>query len=213
MVSEFPFHKPYFPWQEQQAKSFGCFWDIFERGSREQECCYLTAHRSVDFSNPRQAQWHQTTTVYMHYPLKKKVPFRVKNPLEMHSTDALHLKTPCLFPLGINQFHREKTQLSSVIIRQNTLLINWMFFFSLWDTQPNVGSLSGPINLNWMSSSICLMLSGLHLLLNLMWRTWMTGLHSDMQPAIQKQSNASVSWRHKTQRHNKHMIEDDLIMI
>lgn len=36
MVSEFPFHKPYFPWQEHQAKSFGCFWDIFERCSREQ---------------------------------------------------------------------------------------------------------------------------------------------------------------------------------
>lgn len=35
MASEFPFHKQYFPWQEQQAKSFERFWDIFEWGSRE----------------------------------------------------------------------------------------------------------------------------------------------------------------------------------
>lgn len=107
----------------------------------------------------------------------KKVPFRVKNPLEMHSTDALYLKTSCPFPLGINQFHRGKTQLSS----WTQLLLARIHFscvgcFHLWDIQLNLGSLSDPINLNWMSSSICLILFGLHFLLNLMWCTWMTEL-------------------------------------
>lgn len=37
-------------------------------------------------------------------------------------------------------------------------------------------SLSGSINLNWTSTSICLILSRLQLLLNLMWHTWLTWL-------------------------------------
>lgn len=160
----------------------GHFWT----GLKRAECCYLAAQRSMDFCNPRHAQQYQTT-IYMHYPLKKnnkKVPFRVKNPLEMHSTDALYLKTPCPFPLGINQFHRGKTQLSS----WTQLLLDRIHFscvgcFHLWDIQKNTGSLSGPINLNWMSFSICVIVSRHHLLLNLMWRTWMTGLTTALRHA------------------------------
>lgn len=108
----------------------------------------------------------------------------------MHSTDALYLKTPCPFPLGINQFHREKIQLSS----WTQLLLDRIHFscvgcFHLWDIQKNMGSLSGPISSSWMSSPICLILSGLRLLLNLTWCTWMTGL----LPALR---HAACNWKH-----------------
>lgn len=107
----------------------------------------------------------------------KKVPFRVKNPLEMHSTDALYLKTSCPFPPGINQFHRGKTQLSSwTQLLLARIHISCVGCFHHWDIRPNLVSLSSPINLNWMSSSIRLILFGLHFLLNLMWHIWMTEL-------------------------------------
>lgn len=82
----------------------------------------------------------------MHCALKKKrekkVRFRVKNPLEMHSTDALHLKTPCPFPLGINQLHGGKTLLSS----PKQLLLNRKHFscvgcVHVWDTTAKLGEL------------------------------------------------------------------------
>lgn len=158
MVSEFPFHKPYFPWQGQPVKSFGCFWDIFERGSREQSAAtslLIEAWTSLtpDEHNGIKPQFTHTTL----WKMRQKVPFRVKNPLQMHSTDALYLKAPCPFPLGKNQFHRGKTLLAS----WTQLLLDRIHFsydgcFHLWDIQKTTGSLSGPINLDWMSSSICL---------------------------------------------------------
>ena len=83
----------------------------------------------MDFSNPSRAQWYQTTVLYALLFEKKKektVPFRVKNPLEMHSTDALHLKTPCPFPSGNKSApQRENTAffMNTAIIRQNTHVI------------------------------------------------------------------------------------------
>lgn len=134
----------------------GHFWT----GLKRAECCYLTAHRSMDFSNPLpnkhngiKPQFTLTTLSKM----RQKVPFRVKNPLQMHSTDALYLKAPCPFPLGKNQFHRGKTLLASwTQLLLDRIHFSYVGCFHLWDIQKNTGSLSGPINLNWMSSSICL---------------------------------------------------------
>ena len=95
----------------------------------------------------------------------------------MHSTDALYLKTPCPFPLGINRFHREKTQLSSwTQLLLDRIHLSCVGCFHLWDIQKNSGNLSCPISSSWMSSPICLILSGQRLLLNLTWCTCMTGL-------------------------------------
>lgn len=138
------------------------FWMLlghFWTGLKRAECCYLFAHRGVDFSNPRQVQWHQTSLCAL--PFEKRwggrVAFRVKNPLEMHSTDAHYLNTPCPLSSGT-------TQLSS----WTELLLERIHFscfgcFHLQDIQPNLGSLSGPINLNWMSYCTCLILFRCHL--------------------------------------------------
>lgn len=94
----------------------------------------------------------------------------------MHSTDALYLKTPCHFPLGIKQFLLGKTQRSLwTQLSLDRTRFSCVGCFHLWHIQNNMGRLSRLITLDWMVSSICLTLSKLHFLLNLMRRTWMTG--------------------------------------
>lgn len=102
----------------------------------------------------------------------------------MHSTDALYLKTPCHLPLGINQFHRGKTQLSSwAQLLLDRIHVSCVGCFHLWNIQKNMGHLSGHINLNWMSSSICLIPSycwiwcGVHEWLGSLYCTQTCSLH------------------------------------
>lgn len=76
------------------------------------------------------------------------------------------------FPVGINHFHWGKTQLSSSSQKTDSHVLG--VFIS--GTYGLTGSLSGSINLNWMSTSICLIFSRLQLLLYLMWHTKLTGL-------------------------------------
>lgn len=146
MVSEFPFQKTYFPWQEQQVKSFGCFWDIFERGSREQRATTsllikVWTSPTADKHNGNKLQLIHPTLFKKERERGEKVPFRVKTPSKMHSTDAFYLKKPRPFPLRINQFHRGKTQLALctqlLIDRTHSSCVGWFIsgtYCETWGT-------------------------------------------------------------------------------
>lgn len=95
----------------------------------------------------------------------------------MHSTDALYLQIPWPLPLGLNQFHRGKTQLSS----GTRLFIGIIHFSCFWmfSSLGHAAQFGEPISshqLNRMSSSICLIPFMLHFRLNVMWHKSMTGL-------------------------------------
>lgn len=135
----------------------GHFWT----GLKRAECCYLTAHISMDFSSPPA----QTSTMVSNHSLHslpfqkwdKKFPLGLKTPYRC--TQLMHFtsKHPALFlweKKSVPQRENTACFMNAAIIRHNTLLLCWMYH--LWDIQKNTGSLSGPINLNWMPSSICL---------------------------------------------------------
>lgn len=126
MVSEFPFHKPYFPWQEQPVKSFGCFWDIFEQGSREQSAA----------TSPLMKAWTSLTadqhngkpqligTASWKKKLKKRkkiAPFRVKKPLK----DALN---SCFFTLK-HPANVLWDQICSTVEKHWGFLFIYLFFY------------------------------------------------------------------------------------
>lgn len=203
MVSEFPFHKQYFPWQEQQAKSFERFWDIFEWGSREQPAATSLLTEAWTSINPNEHNGIKPQFICTTLWKKRK---ERKSPLGLKTPYALNW---CTLPQNTLPFtsgnksvpQRENTAffMSTAIIRQNTRLMCWMFS-SLEHTEKH-GAL---IRSRQFKLNVILYLSDTILLLNLMRCTWMTGLpilYSDMQPAFQKQSNCS--WHLKTQVHNK----------
>lgn len=108
----------------------GHFWT----GLKRAECCYLTAHISMDFSSPPA----QTSTMVSNHSLHslpfqkwdKKFPLGLKTPYRC--TQLMHFtsKHPALFlweKKSVPQRENTACFMNAAIIRHNTLLLCWMF--------------------------------------------------------------------------------------
>lgn len=131
MVSEFPFHKQRFPWQEQPAKSFECYWDIFEWGSREQPAATSLLTEAWTSINPDKCNGIKPQFICTALWKKRRIK---KSPLGLKTHYALNRCTlpqnTLWFSYGNKSFpQRENTAFfkSAVIIRQKPRLVYWMF--------------------------------------------------------------------------------------
>lgn len=130
MVSEFPFHNWYFLWQEQQAKSFERFWDIFEWGSREKPATTSLLMEVWPSINPNEHNGIKLQFIFTH-PLKKerKSSLGWKPPLCNHNWCILPQNTLPFTSGNKSAPQRENTAffMSTAVIRQNALLMCWVF--------------------------------------------------------------------------------------